>query len=52
MTEQHTGEFVHGCPKEDVETGDKYRVTKCVDLGEGKIVSLNKELIEEQDTAD
>lgn len=48
---------LQGFPEEDVETGEiiatsqttgnRYRVTKWVDHGDGKITALHKELIEE-----
>lgn len=48
---------LYGYPEEEIETGERiacseltgrrYRVTKWVDLGDGKIVSLHKELIDD-----
>lgn len=49
---------VQGHPKEDIETGERimespltgntYRVTKWVDKGDGKVVALEKELVDDE----
>lgn len=48
---------IQGYPEEDIETGERimespitgnrYRVTKWVDKGEGKAVAIEKELVED-----
>lgn len=50
-------ETVQGVPKNEIETGERYcrspmtghwyRVTRWVDLGEGRIKAINKELMPE-----
>ncbi len=53
-----TDELVQGHSPEDIETGEKilespltgntYRVTKWVDQGDGKFISIEKELVEDE----